>query len=146
MTTTIETVASSISRANSPTARAPETAPAPQLDTKPAERAITDTAYISPAIRFDTAAQIAVFMYRDSTTGDVQRQYPSKTQIEAYQQERAQVAVPQFETEPAPETTETEAPKPAPSANSESIPVDATTVENGSIGSDVVSTSTDLQV
>ncbi len=43
-------------------------------------------AYISPVVRVDSSTQTAVLQFRDSTSGDVTRQYPSEQQLRAYNQ------------------------------------------------------------
>ena len=62
------------------------------------QEAAAKTPYVSPYISLDKGSNRAVLQIRDSDTGDVLRQYPTKTQIKAYQnaqeysqrQERAQ--------------------------------------------------------
>lgn len=48
------------------------------------EAAVT-TPYVSPYISLDRSSNRAVLQIRDSDTGDVLSQYPTKTQIRAYQ-------------------------------------------------------------
>ncbi len=49
------------------------------------QEAATTTPYISPYISLDRSSNRAVLQIRDSDTGDVLRQYPTKTQLRAYQ-------------------------------------------------------------
>lgn len=45
--------------------------------------------YVSPSVRVDNNAKMAILEFRDSTTGDVMIQIPSEAQIEAYKRRRA---------------------------------------------------------
>ncbi len=49
------------------------------------QEAATTTPYVSPYISLDRSSNRAVLQIRDSDTGDVLRQYPTKTQLRAYQ-------------------------------------------------------------
>ena len=40
--------------------------------------------FLSPVVRFDKAARVLVFQFRDSETGDVTRQYPSEKVVKLY--------------------------------------------------------------
>ena len=48
------------------------------------ERDLAKYSYFSPVMRIDVDTQKAVLQYRDSETGDVERQYPSKERLKAY--------------------------------------------------------------
>lgn len=50
----------------------------------PMERDLAKYSYFSPVMRIDVDTQKAVLQYRDSETGDVERQYPSKERLKAY--------------------------------------------------------------
>lgn len=51
-------------------------------------------AFVSPVIRFDSSAGIAVLQYRDGTTGEPQLQYPSQRAVMEYREQmRASRAV-----------------------------------------------------
>jgi hypothetical protein len=41
-------------------------------------------AYFSPVFKFDKAARVVVFQFRDGETGDVTRQYPSEKVVKLY--------------------------------------------------------------
>jgi uncharacterized FlaG/YvyC family protein len=75
--------------------------------------------YVSPYIRVDVNFDKAVLQVRDSDTGDVLRQYPSESQLQAYRraqaaQSRAQALVekenlqPQVQSSPAPDVPDVE--------------------------------------
>ncbi|MEM6811225.1 MAG: hypothetical protein AAF549_02035 [Pseudomonadota bacterium] len=49
------------------------------------QEAPAKTPYVSPYISFDRNFNRAVLQIRDSDTGDVLRQYPTQTQLRAYQ-------------------------------------------------------------
>jgi hypothetical protein len=51
-----------------------------------------DVVYFSPVIRIDKDTNVAILQYRDSTTGKVENEYPSKRQIESYQHTEALVS------------------------------------------------------
>jgi hypothetical protein len=57
-----------------------------QADTTrdPMERELAKATYFSPVMKIDVDTQKAVLQYRDSETGDVERQYPSKERLKAY--------------------------------------------------------------
>ena len=57
-----------------------------QADTTrdPMERELAKATYFSPVVKIDVDTQKAVLQYRDSQTGDVERQYPSKERLKAY--------------------------------------------------------------
>ena len=91
------------------------------------QEAATNTPYVSPYISLDRSSNRAVLQIRDSDTGDVLQQYPTKTQLKAYQnaqeisqkQERAVERGPTAEQAPSiaqssevkvPEVTQQEAP------------------------------------
>lgn len=93
--------------------------------------------YVSPYIRVDVNFDKAVLQVRDSDTGDVLRQYPSESQLQAYRraqaaQARAQALVekenlsPQGETSAAPAPSvpdvEVEAPKVSQTVSAPSAP------------------------
>lgn len=93
--------------------------------------------YVSPYIRVDVNFDKAVLQVRDSDTGDVLRQYPSESQLQAYRraqaaQARAQALVekenlsPQGETSAAPVPSvpdvEVEAPKVSQTVSAPSAP------------------------
>lgn len=110
--------------------------------------------YVSPYIRVDVNFDKAVLQVRDSDTGDVLRQYPSESQLQAYRraqaaQSRAQALVekenlqPQVQSSPAPDVpdvevsapqvadvtvaapqTQSSQPKAAPAAPAPSVSVD----------------------
>lgn len=69
------------------------------------QEAAVRTPYVSPYISLDRGSNRAVLQIRDSDTGDVLRQYPTKTQLRAYQtaqeysqrQERAEAVGPSQE-------------------------------------------------
>lgn len=44
-------------------------------------------AYFSPVIKIDKATNTAIFQYRDHESGEVTREFPSKSEIEAYTSE-----------------------------------------------------------
>ena len=48
------------------------------------ERDLAKYSYFSPVTRIDVETHTAVLQYRDSATGDVERQYPSKERLKAY--------------------------------------------------------------
>ena len=81
--------------------------------------------FLSPVFRFDKAARVLVFQFRDSETGDVTRQYPSEKVVKLYRDNAPQAtpaaAPSEFgsgtEEAAAPSSTSTEpaaAPPPAP--------------------------------
>lgn len=81
--------------------------------------------FLSPVFRFDKAARVLVFQFRDSETGDVTRQYPSEKVVKLYRDNAPQAtpaaAPSEFgsgtEESAAPTSTSTEpaaAPPPAP--------------------------------
>ena len=95
--------------------------------------------FISPYIRVDTNFDKAVLLIRDSDTGDVIRQFPSESQLEAYrraqaasQRTQAQVARTEQLTQsaPAPVTIEVErtAAPVVPQVSAESRQVESTPV------------------
>jgi hypothetical protein len=59
-----------------------EAAPAsvPVAQEQPQDR----DAYFSPVFKFDKAARVVVFQFRDGETGDVTRQYPSEKVVKLY--------------------------------------------------------------
>lgn len=81
--------------------------------------------FLSPVFRFDKAARVLVFQFRDSETGDVTRQYPSEKVVKLYRDNAPQAtpaaAPSEFgggsEESKAPSSTSTESaavPSPAP--------------------------------
>ena len=61
-----------VARSDAPATAAPVAAEKPQEP------------YLSPVFRFDKQAQVLVFQFRDSETGDVTRQYPSEKVVKLY--------------------------------------------------------------
>ncbi|HZH28400.1 MAG TPA: hypothetical protein VEY95_14595 [Azospirillaceae bacterium] len=45
--------------------------------------------YVSPRLSFDAEANVVVVSFLDPATGDVQRQYPSEMQVEAYRRQQS---------------------------------------------------------
>ena len=52
--------------------------------TAPAAAEKPQEPFLSPVFRFDKAARVLVFQFRDSETGDVTRQYPSEKVVKLY--------------------------------------------------------------
>ena len=50
--------------------------------------------YLSPRVRVDDSVNRVILEYRNPDTGDVERQYPSKEQIQKYQQVQQSTAQP----------------------------------------------------
>lgn len=88
---------------------------------------VAQAPYVSPYISVDTNFDRAVLQIRDSDTGDVLRQYPTESQLEAYRRAQSTDTRPQLrspeeveaslsaeaaERAPAPEPTTAEAPAP----------------------------------
>lgn len=56
--------------------------------------------YFSPVFRFDKAARVLVFQFRDSETGNVTRQYPSEKVVKLYRDNAPKDAAPAATAEP----------------------------------------------
>lgn len=90
--------------------------------------------FVSPYIRVDTNFDKAVLQIRDSETGDVVRQFPSESQLEAYRRAQASTARTQqqatrtTEDVPAPQSTPDFVPR--VSLESRSAPAPTTTPTN----------------
>lgn len=50
---------------------------------------VVEAPYVSPNVRVDNNAKIAILEFRDSVTGDVLAQIPSEAQLEAYKRRQA---------------------------------------------------------
>lgn len=50
---------------------------------------IAEAPYVSPNVRVDNNAKIAILEFRDSVSGDVLAQIPSEAQLEAYKRRQA---------------------------------------------------------
>lgn len=50
--------------------------------------------YFSPVIKIDRSTSTAIFQYRDRSTGEVTREFPTKNEIEAYTSKRTAEAPP----------------------------------------------------
>jgi len=56
--------------------------------------------YVSPKLSFDAEANMVVVSFLDPGTGDVQRQYPSETQVEAYRRQQSAEGTSRARSEP----------------------------------------------
>jgi hypothetical protein len=56
--------------------------------------------YFSPVFRFDKAARVLVFQFRDSETGNVTRQYPSEKVVKLYRDNAPKDVAPGATAEP----------------------------------------------
>ena len=56
--------------------------------------------YFSPVFRFDKAARVLVFQFRDSETGNVTRQYPSEKVVKLYRDNAPKDVAPGATVEP----------------------------------------------
>ena len=94
---------------------APETT-APAVAEKPQEP------YFSPVFRFDKQAQVLVFQFRDSETGDVTRQYPSEKVVKLYRdsapKDATEASAAPKDASSAPAVSDRGSEEPAPSAAS----------------------------
>lgn len=92
--------------------------------------------FISPYIRVDTNFNKAVLQIRDSDTGDVIRQFPSESQLEAYRRAQASTARSQQQSTQASAGDDVPAPQSTPdfvprvSLESRSAPAPTTTPTN----------------
>lgn len=77
-----------------------------------------DVVFFSPVIRIDTKTSTAILEYRDSETGEVERQIPTREQVESYQ--KPQVSQPA----PVAESVPQQVVSPAAPAVKESAPVE----------------------
>lgn len=100
------------------------------------QEAASKTPYVSPYISFDRNYNKAVLQIRDNDTGDVLQQYPTKTQLRAYQtaqqyeqrQERAELvapAAPQTENSARVNTSNVEVPAVSAEAQPTSVQTEA---------------------
>jgi hypothetical protein len=71
--------------------------------------------YLSPRVRVDDSVNRVILEYRNPDTGDVERQYPSKEQIQKYQQVQQSTAKPD-EGKKVPDQAPTNASSPGLSA------------------------------
>lgn len=53
------------------------------------QESAAEAPYVSPNVRVDNNAKIAILEFRDSVTGDVLAQIPSEAQLEAYKRRQA---------------------------------------------------------
>lgn len=90
--------------------------PAPAVPQTPQEP------YFSPVFRFDKAARVLVFQFRDSETGDVTRQYPSEKVVKLYRDNAPKDAVPAATTPEPRRAAEAPAPSSGRSTESSSAP------------------------
>lgn len=95
------------------------------------QQASTQAPYISLYIKVDTNFDKAILQIRDSDTGDVVRQIPTESQLEAYRRAQTSNAVkPREAVEIAdtyvPETERAETPEPSPAPVRTSAPAPST--------------------
>ncbi|MFV3129458.1 hypothetical protein [Niveispirillum sp. KHB5.9] len=67
------------------TAVTPSSAAAVEESTPPQAIRASSLPYISPVLQYDSDAAVAVLMFRDGGSGDVENQYPSKRVVREYQ-------------------------------------------------------------
>jgi hypothetical protein len=73
--------------------------------------------FLSPVFRFDKAARVLVFQFRDSETGNVTRQYPSEKVVKLYRDNAPKDVAPAAVAEPR---RGSEAPAPTATATTSS--------------------------
>jgi len=129
----IEAVNSVLSNAPAARAVAEQQSSARSLAANPqkVQETAKTTPYVSPYISLDRSSNKAVLQIRDSDTGDVLQQYPTKTQIRAYQ--NAQQNTERLERREAVGPSQDQAPSVSQPTNSQSVPevaeVEAPSVE-----------------
>ena len=90
--------------------------------------------FISPRIALDTSVNKAVIQIRDSDTGDVLNQYPTESQLKAYQRAQAAETQPQLRSQEEVEASlDTEAAQPAPQPEQTSVQQSAPITEAVSV-------------
>lgn len=67
------------------TAVTPSSAAAADVSTPPQVPRAAQLPYISPVVQYDSDAAVAILLFRDGGSGDVETQYPSKQVVREYQ-------------------------------------------------------------
>lgn len=95
---------------------------------------VAQAPYVSPYISVDTNFDRAVLQIRDSDTGDVLNQYPTESQLKAYQRAQAAETQPQLRSQEEVEASlDTEAAQPAPQPEQTSVQQSAPITEAVSV-------------
>jgi hypothetical protein len=62
--------------------------------------------YFSPVIKIDRSTSTAIFQYRDRSTGEVTREFPTSSEIKAYESKGTSSSSPSSEQPPAEDDVE----------------------------------------
>jgi uncharacterized FlaG/YvyC family protein len=93
------------------------------------------TPYVSPYIAIDRNYNKAIIQIRDSETGDVLRQYPTESQLKAYQAAQ-QITERREQAETTSVSAVSEVSTPSPSPSIDSVPEISTNVDASSVDQD----------
>ena len=89
----IEAVKSTLAAASSVQKSAEQASNARSFAANPEKKQeVAEIPYVSPSVRVDNNAKIAILEFKDSLSGDVLVQIPSEAQLEAYKRRQAKEA------------------------------------------------------